>query len=375
LITILYNTWFRALFLILARGPRCYSRVMKSSALARHDRLRKRVVTAVIVIMVVLIGAVGYLAHRQANSPSQVFQKSLALALSTSSVSQKQVTKLSNYTPKSNTVTFTIQYDVANVGSPSVAAVETSHVLNDTFNVKTYADSSNSYGGVFVQTGKSSDPIVPTLNKWVQIRKDGTYDPNYVATKDTVSTGSLPSVAFGATLTDDRLFLLGQYIFGNFSASDRSNLLNFINANDIFKYNPKTVTTTTLNGQKVYVYHVTFNTAALSRYNEKVAKLFNISPADLQTFLRQLNLAIDKTNTLYIAVHSHQLVQVQTNVGLEKITDSYSNYNDVTMPAVPKPGIPFAQFAADVNSVCENADTYHNTTSLGADTCIDLAFL
>jgi hypothetical protein len=274
----------------------------------------KRFGVAMALLLLVLIGgaAFAYIMLAKPPTPNQVFRSAIVNALSTSNLTQ---------TANEGTDSVIIKYNLANVKDPSVYTTDTI-----TFNGKLVGEI-DGYGtlkNTYAKISHVSGAPTSLENEWIQLRNNDVlpadanpldtlypdYDPSYVS--------------------------LGDYIFGNFSATDRNILTSYIlNA---YKYDASKVTKTKISGQSVYVYRVTLQN--LSTMNQKVAQIMGINN---KTAIAYASMGNGTPATMYISTNSKQLLKVT----IDGNTATYSAFGTTKLPAAPKPAVQYDTYVKE----------------------------
>lgn len=282
---------------------------------------KMKLILAIVIVVVVLggAGAGAYMWYKQQNNPNHIFKAAVSNLFKTKSVTQ---------TATSSDVNGAVKFDVTNVKDPKISADVTVKSSDVTFDMSTYGTLQNSYLK-FKSFGNSAldNYFSAVTNKWVQLRKDGTVPAN-------VNTNF-------SDLADPRVFAFGDFIFGNFSSSQQKTLTDFVMANNIYKYDSKAVTTTTLDGHKTYVYPITENVSKLKDLNTKAAGYMGLSDSDIKTALD--NLGGNKSVKLYVDASTKEFVKVTLTSDGSPITNTYTDYDATTLPSQPSADITWAQ--------------------------------
>ncbi|HEY5442051.1 MAG TPA: hypothetical protein VIJ68_00760, partial [Candidatus Saccharimonadales bacterium] len=136
----------------------------------------------------------------------------------------------------------------------------------------------------------------------------------------------------------------GQYLHANLSAQDRASLVNYVKVNKPYQYNPKQVVKSTLGGEKVYIYKVTYNTGKLTAYNTKAAALFGISSSDIKRFMNDQAFDSLTSAVLYVDAGTKQMVRLESKdfYGNKQVTD-YRNFNQASRIQAPTAELPFSR--------------------------------
>jgi hypothetical protein len=294
---------------------------------------------AITVLLTATASAMWQQSHQA--TPDEVFTGAITKLMSTKTVTQSA---------SSSTISQSFAYDGSNIKDPRVSisvALKSSGLVNKLSGYGTLKDEYLKY----TSFGSSAiDDKVPTLvNKWIQLRKDG-------ATLKDVDAES-------EGLVDPRVLAYGDLMMGNFSASDRQKLVNYVTTNKVYKYDTKKVTTSTVNGDKVYVYPVTENIVKLKELNKKVAAIMGVSPTDIKAALDQLGTS--GTTKLYIDIHNKQVVKYTSTQDGNTITGAYTDYDTTSLPTEPKADMTWDEFIQEESDVLNKLSTNANATSGG----------
>ncbi|MDB5179314.1 MAG: hypothetical protein JWN01_1257 [Patescibacteria group bacterium] len=119
--------------------------------------------------------------------------------------------------------------------------------------------------------------------------------------------------------------------------------MSFLEKTPVYQFDPKKVTTETLDGHPVLAYEVTYNTANLQAYNLKVAALMGLSQSDI-------SLALDSfgyygKNKVYIERDTKHLAKVEYEDGGGTVTVRYVNYSNVMLPVEPVASLRYDRLA------------------------------
>lgn len=279
-----------------------------------HFLKKPKFLIPLILILAAIIAFIVLAVMHGINS-GNLFDQALGNALSTKNFTQY------NTDGKSY---MTIQYDVS---KPSDTIVRSDGKLapsGSTIAFNGYGTFKNSFMKftTFTSDGKPAQP--GALNKWFQVRKDG-FDAS--------------SGYFAALFQNDpHASFFGDLIFGNFSPSDKSKLLNYIHQHNVYKIDPKKVQHTTYKGEKVAVYDMTENKDALIAFNKFVGNLIGLSSSDVSQDTSNLNLA--GSAKMYVSESSKQFIHLQT----KDSTVDYNKYGSTNVGGAPAPQTTFEQF-------------------------------
>ncbi|MGH7195913.1 MAG: hypothetical protein ACREGA_04000 [Candidatus Saccharimonadales bacterium] len=293
----------------------------KLQHLPKHGKSPLLALLIVVVLVIVIGGGAFALFHSKQPAPNEVFQDAVASALSTSQLAQQTVvTGTSNATEST-------RYDLADMKNPKVST-DTSVTPSKTYGLqyKGYATLSDSYlilesAGV---KGQSSGQSASQPKKWLQVRRGN----------------SLSSVIKGGSIPDPAVELFGDFIFGNFPAKQRSQLVAYTINNNIYQYDADKVAKSTLNGQPVFVYDITENVPKLKLLNQKAAADMGMNSDLYKTLFTAAGADYAKTGKLYISVKQHRLLKVVTKSGGSTGTTTYKYDNLPAMPPQPAHAAP-----------------------------------
>jgi hypothetical protein len=174
----------------------------------------------------------------------------------------------------------------------------------------------------------SINPNFPNYtNKWFPLSSDDT-------------SAQLVNTQYFADLKSINALQVGQFIFGNFSALDRKDLVQLIQAEQVYKYFPAKVRVETVNGKKLIIYPVTINNNGIVKLNQAVAQIKNrqISAQDQQSLYEFEAEKVD----LYVDPVTNQLVKIVEDVAGSNVgrsTTEYSGYNTTAVKPLPTPDL------------------------------------
>jgi hypothetical protein len=281
---------------------------------------KRNILLAVVIIVLLGLGGIGWQWQNQQNTPEDVFTGAISKLLSTKTITQ------STSDGSSSEV---INYDASNVKAPIVSVAISLKSSNLTNKLSGYGTLKDSYLKYTSFGSAAIDAKVPTLvNKWIQLRQNG------------VNLKGVDAVS--EDLADPRSIVFGDLMIGNFTASDHQKLLDYIATNKVYKYDSSKVTTATVNGSKAYVYPLTENISKLKELNKKVAALMGIPAADIEPSLAQLT--TPSNAKVYVDINTKQIVKYTATQDGVTATGSYSGYNTTSLPAQPKAAMTWEQF-------------------------------
>ncbi|MEO6761763.1 MAG: DUF1720 domain-containing protein [Candidatus Saccharimonadales bacterium] len=292
----------------------------------RHrNRLLKYAIISLVVCLVV-VGGVFTVLKLKPLSPDQAFKSALVNALSTKSLTQQTTAKESSVESKE-----IVKYDLTNVKNPLVDAKVQLSADSAKVDFEGYGTLKDTY--VKINELRGTESIPSTLKgKWIQINKNGITPNN----SDTFNTMSY--------FYDPNYVVLGQYIYGNFSTTERKTLEDYALQKHLYDYTSSDVKKAKLNGTDVYVYKVRIDGTKLKDYNRMAAALFGINDLALNY---SLGLVTDTSAEMYISAKGGQLIQVKTSSG---VTTTYSDWNITELPSSPKGAIPYDKYLDQLNS-------------------------
>ena len=284
----------------------------------------KQIYTSIFILVLILLCGFDILYFRNMNSPEVVFDKALQNSLHITSV---LATETLGSTNKALVNKLDYIYDFRD---PQNSKVYSKFVSNTGFISEQFGYNQN-YSIRYESLGTASEYVplgTPPLHQWIQLKK------NNVAVND-----NLRNFQTG----DPASTLLGYYIFGNFSIQDRQRLTEFAAKNKSYNYDRKKVSSTTVDGQGVYVYPISIISATQTAYNLEAAHLLNISPKNAQDLMDEFHfgtfgikfidfkLYISKSSKRLIRIESHNFTDNTSN-----ITD-FKNYDTTEALTVPTP--------------------------------------
>lgn len=278
------------------------------------------IIVALIIIILAGLGGIGYWLMSQNSNPTHVFDKALVNALSTKQV--EQITSGSGGYQD-------LKFEVSNIRDPILSQTTKLNVFGINVTFDGYGTTQNTFIKYdSVSNGGVTVTKAPILNKWLQLKASGSLISG-------VDSGTAQSV-------DPYSEFFGQYIFGNFSATQRQELVNYAEANNIYQFNAKKVTKSTLSGQSVFVYPVKLDISKLTDYNKKVAAMVGLTSDETQTVLSGFSSG-PTSATLYINIKTDELVKVTAVVsGTSEIL--YKNFNNLQLPAQPVQQMSYAEY-------------------------------
>ena len=289
----------------LAATPIFTSASPRDSKKSQHELF---VALVVGVVLAISGGGLLVLHANQTNNPNKVFEAALKSAYSTRYVQQ---------TITSSPDSETILYDLTSIKDPRISTSISQYSDGSVTKINGYGTIRNSYIE-YTKVGSINDSNL--INKWVQLRKN---------------TALLPGIDASADgYTDPRYYVFGNFIFGNFSPSDRLTLVKYALANHVYAYKASGITKSRLNGKAVYIYDVTENTDKLKSLSRQVATAMGIKISDIALALDNLG-TTSPDDKLYIEIGSKRLVKVISSLGGITSTNSYA-YNPVALPVEPK---------------------------------------
>lgn len=302
------------------RSPASQSPAPTRSAVVAPVKRRRWLPAVAIALLLVAVSLGVWQWQSRQDSPDAVFRAAIAQALSTGTVTQAITSQGS---------TETIKYDLSNVHDPrlSITTPDTINAVN--VQLQAYGNSKSSYFTISRVEG-SSQALSQVLNKWVALRQNGkTID------------GADPQLV---QLADPAANVLGEFIFGNFSATDRARLTDFAVQQQIYHYDPTQVRHGTLNGQSVMIYSITLNSTELKAFNQQAAAMLGLGRADTAAALDSINQLGNLSAKLYIATATKHVIKVSAKIDGQATTITYSAYGRTKLPPEPKADLTWQQF-------------------------------
>jgi hypothetical protein len=289
--------------------------------LNESEQKANTILVAIFILAVLIsIGVIWWLIVR-VDQPTVVFNKALSDALSTRSI---QVNR------QAYGMISTIKEDLVDIKDPITSTSSEASTFDiPASTINGYSTLTNTY---ILYTNSGSSRTTPTdsstLNKWIQIRSQGT-----------ISTG-----VDDLTLTtnDASSLLFNDLVFGNFPKKERDILLDYIKKNHVYQFDSRSVDIDTIDGQPAMAYDVTFNQGALATYEQKVASYMGLSSAAIENALKSVQDISEAT--IYINSTTDQFIQFNVTTGNNQQTITYSHYNTTNLPAAPTASLTFEQF-------------------------------
>jgi hypothetical protein len=275
---------------------------------------------------VILVGGLvfGYGWYTKRNAPDVVMREALEKSFQVQSVTS-QVTQ-----PASETTTI---HDFRTPKAPVTSSESKIAIAGVTYGVKAYGALNNTYINYAALPQGIAAPLTKsTENVWVQLRTNGQQPAGVNATLVNLSSPGFQSS--------------GPVVFGNFPATVRQQLLSYIEAQNVYKYDPKKVTKTTVDGVSVYAYPVTLNVGYLKVLNQSAAASAGVPLSDVLKATAALDQLKDAQNTLYIAIGSRQITGFESVKGNTKLSYQYVDINKASAPEEPRNAVTWPSFAA-----------------------------
>jgi hypothetical protein len=297
-------------------------------------RVSNRQLGGVLAVAAVLLmaGAGAYaMAQNAKPTPDRVFQKFLAVTMSSNSMAQ---------TVKAPGSTIDYKFEFSDVRKPKVSAKGTTDIYRGTtLTVQGYDDAESSYARTSYQNpqGQSAaDPAMPKAfdSGWVQIRENGELPATYASGNDYVRS-ILDTVADGHIGTN------GDFIMGNFSDGDRQDFINFINSKHVYSYDSHMVSREMLDGKPVFKYPVQVDKVALGELNQQVARVTGADGGFLAATTSATTLRLQ--STLYVGINDARLLKVVTSDGKTTATVTYGGFETTSIGRAPQPASKWGQ--------------------------------
>lgn len=282
---------------------------------------RRVLLVAMAIVAVVAVGGVSAAVYRQSNpvaaTPASVFEQALSNGLATKSYTQV------NAASEGRNVNF--KYDVSDVARPKMSGSMSLGTGVNATTLSGFDDGTDSFirGSLLSQV---EDP--PEGVDWIKLRLGDQY-PSELMENEVAKALTLP--LFGIA-SDARYGVGGDFVFGNFSQSDRQRLLGFIQQKNIYAFDEASVVKEQLDGRDVYKYDLTIDRPGLKGLNDEVSKIAGID----MDFLDLLSLE-DKSSktTAYIGIEDARLYKVVTESATITETAQYSAYDATVIGTAP----------------------------------------
>jgi hypothetical protein len=264
---------------------------------------------------------------------TNIFDKTLDKALSTSSVTQTTTIKGQASTAAAGaSENSVIHFDVSDLSKPHLdmnlgdefpteLSINAKYVLSSGDG---YANMTNLSGAKAASLNKLTPPFSSYLNKWFPLSQNGQ------------SINDVPSNAI-ADLDTLNSLEWGNFIFGNLNQSQRQLAEEFAIPHKVYDYNSALVHRQTMDGKQYFVYDITINDQALLQLNQMIMSDFNVTMTNaVEQSISSFKASSDE---FWVDPTNYELVKVVAHI----IGDSpgystaiYSNYNDTNVAAVPQ---------------------------------------
>lgn len=292
------------------------------TANAKRSSPAKMIIAVIALIVIVGGGATGFaLWQKSQNSPAAVFKTAIANSLAASYMKEDLLSQ-------GNTATILV--DDSNPSQPKTDTQVNLNVFGINMTMEGYGTTSN--GFLKVNMKKTGDAQIDNvLDKWSQVE----------------TNGQLAQGADSSTLglVDPYQMILGQWVTGNFSSSQRSAFANYAVAQNVYNYDASKVTTGSVNGQPAYIYNITLNQNALKNYNHQVGQALGLKSSKIDDELTSSGAANVKSATVYILKGSKQIAKVDAVDPTDGNTSAtYSFGSTVQFPEQPTAQITYSQF-------------------------------
>lgn len=300
-----------------------------SDTAVKSFKTKKIIMAVVLAVVVIGGGATGFALWQNSRSnPASVLKAALYKSLSQTKVIIQQTSL--NSSAK-------ILLDASNPKMPKSDTKLDLNVFGININLEGYGNTKSGYVRYSDNHSLTSQEKL-IANKWVLVEQNG----KFVSGLDPTSQ----------SLVDPLQMELGDWLVGNFSASQQSSLVNYALANNVYSYHAKDVNKSTLDGKSVYVYDVTLNSKKLVNYNQMAGRLLGESKAEIDSLTS--GLSGTSNATIYLDIRSKQIVKLVSNPGgvsSGNITNTYSFNSNFQMPKQPQAQLPYSQLEAGINSL------------------------
>jgi hypothetical protein len=266
-------------------------------------------VPVLLVLAVLGGGTATFAAWRTQSSPDAVFRSALTDALSQSYYTQ---------VTSQDKVSATVHYDAHDITKPQV--LTDANVFSDDLTVgfDGYGTIDSRYTRVTMQKNETDNKFYYSigLNKWIKVD-----DRDEKFAKNSVSM-----------LYDPRQLMLGNIIVGNFSKTQREQLVDYAIKNKVYEFDPANVTKDDSEAYKSenYVYKVKFNGKKLYEYNRLAASMMKLDASVVQDMLESKELS---EGTISIDAKTKQFTQVKIN----SVESIYMDWGRNMVSGEPKP--------------------------------------
>jgi len=250
-----------------------------------------------------------------------VFSQALSNTYSTKSFTKQVVYNQANYTETS--------YDVQDIKKPKLSAktfVTAGGVSG--FASEGYSTLDNTY--VKFMVSDPSETQKEYADKWIQLRKDG----------------KIPADADvnALELYDVRFTPFGLTSLGNFSESQRSDIVNYIEQNNVFSFEPREVKYQRSNAENLYMYTVTSKPDKIAGLSKKIVSIVGYGMAP----------EIAKSNKEYTAniwvnAETKRIVQIRTQKAGQPVTYNFYNFDKADVGPEPEAQLGWSDYASAVN--------------------------
>lgn len=158
-----------------------------------------------------------------------------------------------------------------------------------------------------------------------------------------------------ANLADPLYQAHGPIIVGNYALESRTQLVDFMLAQGVYKYDRNKVVKKSLDGVEVLVYQVKLNINYLKIANQSAAASHKLLPDTVQAAVDALDRIKDTRATLYITVADHRLQRLELTPLDGRVTVDYSNYNQLELPGEPQTKLTWKDFESAYTQISTQA--------------------
>jgi hypothetical protein len=274
---------------------------------------KKRLILLVCLLVVLALIGAGVFALKNSASPEQIFNDALANNLQTKSFSETLTTT------GDTSLNENIASDTSDIKNPiiSITGSETDET-SGTATIAAYANKKHTYIKFFTfGVSQSQAKALGITDKWVAVENDG---------KTPTSTANIAN----SQLPNSIVAVLGNTIVGNFSSTQRQQILDFIHQNKVYSVDFSKASHVTLQGKKAIKYQVKINTGQLKKLNQKVAGMMGVTIDASQLPTEDQNII-----TLYVDTTTKHMARSVLKHDKSTMTASYSKFNGTSVPAEP----------------------------------------
>lgn len=290
----------------------------------RAWRKRLAIAGSFAVIVGLMVGGWSFWSWSQAqNTPQKIFADALSNSFRLTSL---------DVSIQKGTVSQQAVFDFSNQDQPVVSTTAEVQLAGEPFAMAGYGTPSDSFVS-FTKTPADLSSATADLirNRWVALRSDGKLD--------VTADRSLVAVA------DPSSVLVQPIVFGNFSAKDQREYVNYFKTNNVYSYKPEQVTKQQFNGTEALAYPVTLNISLLKLFNQSTALAEGFSTSDATRATNSLDALKDADATLYVDPGSRQFVGLVATKDGVTTTYMYTAHNHASIDTQPETHLAWRQFS------------------------------